>query len=300
VIATTPVRELGLAAARADGRPAHVSAASGLVLAGEYLHVVADDENELGVFPRDGGGGRLHALLEGGLPPGKKERKARKADLEILFALPGHGLVAMGSGSRPTRERAVVIALTPRGDATGASRVIDTAPLCALLRREFPELNLEGAALLGDELVLLQRASARDPRNALVFIARADLLRAIDTGVFTAAAPRVAMLDLGRLGGLPWTLTDAAALAGGDLLATAVIEDTRDSYEDGACHGSALARLAPSGELRWLRQLDTQSKVEGIAVTEGARGLDVLLVTDADDAAVPAQLLRAFVAVETD
>ena len=51
----------------------------------------------------------------------------------------------------------------------------------------------------------------------------------------------------------------------------------------------ALVRLAPDGRLRWLRRLDTASKVEGIAVD----GDTVWMVTDADDRDVPAQLLRS-------
>jgi len=75
----------------------------------------------------------------------------------------------------------------------------------------------------------------------------------------------------------------------GDLLACAVLEDTCDAYQDGPCLGSALIRLAPDGALRWHRQLDTASKVEGVAVD----GESVWLVSDADDRAVPSQLRHA-------
>jgi hypothetical protein len=47
--------------------------------------------------------------------------------------------------------------------------------------------------------------------------------------------------------------------------------------------------LAPDGTLRWQQWLDTPSKVEGVAV----KGEVVWLVSDADDRAVPAKLLRA-------
>ena len=50
--------------------------------------------------------------------------------------------------------------------------MIDTSLLCARLRDTFPELNLEGGVLLGDDLVLLQRGNRSDARNALIFIAR--------------------------------------------------------------------------------------------------------------------------------
>jgi hypothetical protein len=101
-------------------------------------------------------------------------------------------------------------------------------------------------------------------------------------------APRFVDLDLGGQDAVPWSCTDLAVLDG-DLLASAVLEDTCDAYADGACLGSALVRFAADGALRWHRRLDTASKVEGVAVD----GDTVWLVSDADDRAVPSQLLRA-------
>jgi hypothetical protein len=90
-------------------------------------------------------------------------------------------------------------------------------------------------------------------------------------------------------GRLPATVTDLALLGDGDLLASVVLEDTGDAYEDGACFGSALVRFSPQGQVRWHRKLDMGAKVEGVAV-----GADVAwLVTDADDRDVPSQSLRA-------
>lgn len=45
------LRELTLSRAPQAGRALHLSAASGLVCCGEWLYVIADDENHLGVFP---------------------------------------------------------------------------------------------------------------------------------------------------------------------------------------------------------------------------------------------------------
>lgn len=250
------------------------------------FHVVADDENVLFVFGPDGGTRRI-LLLPGELPEKKSERKAHKPDLEILVDLPGHGLLAMGSGSRPTRERAVLVDRRERVD------VIDTSALCAALRETIPELNLEGAAVAGDELVLLQRGNRGGGRNALVFLALHDLHQAVASRRFTLTRqPRFVGLDLGGHGGVPWTCTDLTRCEDGDLLASAVLEDTQDTYRDGACLGSALVRLAPDGAVHWLRQLDTDAKVEGIAVA----GTTVWMVTDGDDRGVPAQLLTASLA----
>lgn len=263
-----------------------VSAASGLVLRDGLFHVVADDENELFVFGMDGDTRRI-PLLPGDLPRKKSERKARKPDLEILVDLPGHGLLAMGSGSRPTRERAVLV------DRQERLAVIDTSALCAALRAAIPELNLEGAAVAGDELVLLQRGNRGGGRNALVFLALHDLHQALASRRFTLTRqPRIVGLELGGHGDVPWTCTDLSRGDDGALLASAVLEDTRDTYRDGTCLGSALVRLAPDGTVHWLRRLDTVAKVEGIAVAGGT----AWMVTDADDRGVPAQLLTASLA----
>ena len=264
-------------------RTLDISAASGLVLRDGAFHVVADDENTLFVFDQDGATRRI-ALLPGELPDERTARKARKPDFEILVDLPGHGLLAMGSGSRSTRERAVLV------DRNERTTVIDTSALCACLRETFADLNLEGAAIVGDDFVLMQRGNRSDRRTALVFIAMGDLQRAVESMRFAATrAPRIVDLDFDRHDEVPWSCTDLTVLDDGDLLACAVLEDTRDAYQDGACLGSSLVRLAPDGALRWHRRLDTASKVEGVAVD----GHDVWLVTDADDRAVPSQLLRA-------
>jgi hypothetical protein len=264
-------------------RTLDVSAGSGLVLRDGCFHVVADDENVLFVFGMDGATCRIE-LLPGELPAEHAARKARKPDFEILVDLPGQGLLAMGSGSRPTRERAVLV---DRGEHT---RVIDTSALCARLRGSFAKLNLEGGALVGDEVVLLQRGNRSDPRSSLVFIAMHDLQRALVSQRFELTrAPRIVHVDLGMHERVPWTCTDLAVVDDGDLLACAVLEDTDDAYQDGPCLGSALVRMAPDGSVRWHLRLDTPSKVEGIAVD----GDCVWLVSDADDRAVPSQLLRA-------
>jgi hypothetical protein len=167
---------------------------------------------------------------------------------------------------------------------------IDTSALCASLRETFAELNLEGGALVGNEFVLMQRGNRSDRRNALVFLPIEDLQRALTSQRFALTRnPRVVDLDLGQDGEVPWSCTDLTRMEDGDLLACAVLEDTCDAYRDGRCLGSALVRLAPDGALRWHRRLDTPSKVEGVAVERDI----VWLVTDADDRAVPAQLLRA-------
>ncbi len=301
MIRTRLVRELDLEPQSAGGA-IHLSAASGLVAAGRFFHVVADDENHLGVFDATGNAlGALRQIFRGDLPQEKSARKKRKADLEILLRVPAfaaapHGaLLALGSGSRPTRERGAWFALDAGGGLQGEATPLDLAPLYAMLRDSLPELNLEGAVIVADQFILLQRASRRDPRNALLRMPLHDLMRAISTSIFAAPTqpPRIETIGLGQAGDVPWTFTDASATDDGHILFTAVTEDTPDSYSDGKCLGSAIGCLAPDGRLVCLEPLDTAQKVEGLSARRLGDAYVLHLVTDADDANVPAQLLEA-------
>lgn len=280
----------------------HLSAASGLVALGPWLYVVADDANDLGVFPvASDAGGMLRRMFATELPASPAERKAHKADLEILLHVPGFGvhahglLLALGSGSTARRERGAWFALDADGALQGDAQALDLSSLYAQLRVPFPALNLEGAAIVRNELLLLQRASRIDPRNALLRLPLDVLTQALASGTFASldVVPTVNVVDLGERDGVPWSFTDAAGLDDGRLVFSAVAEDTIDTYRDGPCLGSAIGCLSRDGRLEWLQPLDLHAKVEGIDVRRDGNLLLLRMVTDADDADVPAQLLEA-------
>ena len=100
-------------------------------------------------------------------------------------------------------------------------------------------------------------------------------------------------VDLGGTGGIPFTFTDAAALPNGDMVFTAVAEDTEDSYNDGPCAGAAIGILESDGHLRHLLRLDPIQKIEGVDARLDGNVIRLLLVTDADDPNVPASLFSA-------
>lgn len=279
----------------AGARP-HLSAASALVRVGATLYVVADDELHLGVFPLEGDGpGHLLRLFEGELPLDKAERKALKPDLEslaLLPAMPGYpqgALLALGSGSKANRQRALLLRLDPAGHVDGAPRLLDLQALYRPLRERFGDLNIEGAFLLGEEFLLLQRGNQGQAGNAQVRYAWAELQAWLLGGRDEPPAPlRVQAVDLGELGGVTLGFTDGAALADGSWLFSAAAEDTTDSYHDGACLGAVIGRVYGTGAVQRLVELDGRWKVEGIALAPDGR---LLLVTDADDAQTAASLL---------
>jgi hypothetical protein len=282
-----------------QGTPRHLSAASGLARVADTLYVAADDDLHLGVFPATGAvPGRLIRLFSGALPSEKDARKARKPDLESIAVLPPFGryasgaLLGLGSGSTPNRRRGVLVGLDAHGAPEGTPQVVNLAGLFAVLERQFPAVNVEGATVAGGELLLLQRGNNRDPRNA---IARLPLASVLDDLVAEAAIgattpTAIAFAELGRCGGVPLCFTDASALPDGGIAFSAIAEDTDDAYHDGPCVGAAVGIVERDGRIRALERLERPLKIEGLDARVTGDAMKLLLVTDADDAAVPACL----------
>jgi hypothetical protein len=243
--------------------------------------------------------GELVRLFEGELPRNKAQRKVAKPDLETLAALPAlpgcpfGALLALGSGSRPTRETGVLLALGADGALTGRIAHVDLSGLYAPLRRQFADLNIEGAFVTSGELRLLQRGNQRDPRNACIGF---DWNQVVPWLAGQQPQPpqakAVQMITLGNIDGVPLSLTDGAALDHGAWAFCAVAENTADSFHDGPCAGSVVGVVEADGSLRQVHRLSGNPKVEGIAVQALGHGLVLTLVTDADDPAKASQLLR--------
>jgi hypothetical protein len=301
VLQVSVVRQLILAR---DPGAAHLSAASGLVRIGNCLYVVADDENSLGVFDLSNDKpGKLFRIFGGDLPTSHQARKAAKPDLEALTALrafPGYpfgALLAVGSGSRSTRQRAALMTLDAQGEIVGAAHEVDLAPLSEPLRELFPELNIEGTFVTGDRLCLLQRGNKATPINACVAYHWDDFERWLTAKGPVPAISSITRFDLGAIDGVPLCFTDGCAAPDGAWVFCAAAEDTSDSYADGQCMGSAVGVVNAAGTILALEPLALACKVEGIDASVNGDRLDVLMVTDADDRQTPALLLSATLAL---
>lgn len=289
---------------------AYLSAASGLVRVRHRHFVVADDELHLGVFEDataaqtqpltdEPAMGSLVRLLEGDLPHDKGKRKKAKPDFESLVLLPplpgcpAGALLALGSGSKPNRETAVLIALDVQGLPNGRMAVVDFSAVYAPLRKRFVDLNIEGALVVSGDLVLLQRGNKGRAPNAIVrfdWNLMAPWLASAQTQ--PPPAKSVQLMDLGSVDGVPLGFTDGAALHGGAWAFTAVAEDTDDSYLDGVCVASVVGIVGVDGKLQQLHRLDGAPKVEGMAALADGSDWVFTLVTDPDDPAKAAQLLQ--------
>ena len=295
------LRSLDLTEPTQAGRPHFLAAASGLVSVGDYLYVVADDENQLGIFSRSSAtAGRLLRLLDGDLPDEPKERKAHKPDFEVLTVLPAFGpypygaLLALGSGSKKRRCRGIVLGLAADGAINTLPLIIDLKPLYDELAQQFADLNIEGA-FVNQDLNLLQRGNkAVNNQNAHIRLDLAKTLTAITqqqslgADLLLTVTPKV----LSDVEGVPLCFTDGVALPNGSWLFSAAAEATDNSYADGAFVAAALGVMNAQGELVYLTILDNRYKIEGVAAHVEGNNLHLLLVTDADDPNQAAVLLR--------
>lgn len=294
------VRVVRTLSVETDAALGHLSAASSLVQVGRRLFVVADDEHTLAVFDLAGDSpGTLHRLFNGELPDKPKARKAAKPDLEALAQLPPfaacpHGaLLALGSGSKPQRHRAALLAHDEAGGLEATVREIDLAALYEPLHVLYDKLNIEGAFVSAGSLCLLQRGNKGDASNALIQFDWPAVQAWLSD---TAPAPQplaITPYALGDIDGVPLCFTDGAALPDGGWVFCAAAEATDDNYLDGPCRGSAVGVVAADGRLLSLLPLSLPCKTEGIAVTVENGVLQLLLVTDPDDRDEPALLLSA-------
>ena len=285
----THIRYLDVTDPLASGH-SFLSAASGLVQIDKTLCVVGDDEQHLALFNQnDDGPGLLLRLLPGDLPRKAKKRKKVKADFEILFRVPSPGdaptklICAMGSGSTPQRMRGALVDLD-----TGSVIVVDLQTLFAALAPLAVEINLEGAVVRGDRLLLFNRGNMSNPETCIFETALAAV-----TGNEAVEARLVKTLALPAVNGVPLTVTDACSLGEDRLLLSAVAEVTDDSYADGDILGAAIIMLNASLDVIAIEPLEPTLKIEGITARRTATGAELFCVSDADDPDTPSALYSA-------
>jgi hypothetical protein len=307
-------------------RPAHVRAGSGIAWAGARLVLVQDDANFVAlVSPLDrsaqaiplpaGAGGRRQF-------DDARGNKAHKLDLEAITSIPhpehGQLVLALGSGSTANRESVVVLRGLEDGDAAHATVEVHSIPafysrLRAAVAFAGSELNVEAAVHIGRAgsglLRLLNRGNGavRDgvlPVNATCDVSwRAFAAHLERPDVAGPPAPLdIVQYDLGALGGLALSFTDAAIVPSPDaerrcIVYTACAEASPDATRDGPVAGCAIGVIADGPEgirARWalLRDVAGQAfagKVEGIALRPGDP-TRAYVVVDSDAPETPSEL----------
>ena len=201
-----------------------VQAGSGLVRLGRRLVVVQDAAAAVVLLaPETGAAERV--VLSG---RGKAQAKADKPDYEAAVRGAGGAIHVLGSGLAPTRRR--IARLDPDGDGIARVAVVDGGPLYDAIAAALGSApNIEGAVAHGDQVRLLHRGAGsppplpggnapglpagppKGPARSATFDVPASALGG------AAPGPAVATwFDLGRIGRVPLTFTDAVAAGDSD------------------------------------------------------------------------------------
>ncbi len=295
-----PIRTLTLTNPSHPDRHAHLSAASGLVQVDAWIYVVADDEKHLGIFNHHNNeNGVLQQLFPGDLPLALEERKAEKPDLEVLLLIsaskkyPYGALLAIGSGSKENRAQGVIIPFDIEGVLQTDLQTINLLPLYQKLKKEIGKLNIEGGVIIDEDIILFQRGNKKNNVNASIRFPLKQFYKHVlsaDHEHKNKLDVKVTHYALGDIAGVPLCFTDATALPNGAIVFTAAAENTSDAYLDGACMGSVIGIINTNGDLHSIRAIDKVVKLEGVEANIIDNTVHLLLVTDADDATVAAQV----------
>lgn len=253
-----------------------ISAASGLAMREGYFFMVADDENFAAIIDKsDLSRVKLIRLFPEELPRKKAPRKLAKPDLESLTPLLSGDILCVPSGSELNRSRGVII----RGD--DSIQTVSFGTLFDEIRKTFPELNIEGAAVIGEHLRLFQRGNGKRNQNGIIDVNLRDFL---DGEVNIVS---VKHLDLGMLNGANLSFTDATVFDN-LIYFLAVAEASESTFLDGDIKGSGLGAMNFQGEILGFKQLDLKSKPEGLCVDSES----FYIVTDDDDRTKPSLMYK--------
>jgi hypothetical protein len=298
----TRLRDLDLRESPDDEVPAHVGSASGVVRRGDFVYVIGDDLLQIAVFRLAAGGpGELRQAFAGDLPDNPEQRKKRKPDLEALTALPpvedepNGGLLGLGSGSNPSRDRAFFWSFAADGSLVGEPRTIDLHPVYEALRGELRgAINIEGAAVFGRCLWLFHRANEGKAPNAVAEVELMDLSRTLAEDLVLDAGELRSLrgYELGELDGISACFSDATTLLDDLICFTASAEGEDD------IRGSVVGTIDASGQVHRLRRIDSRWKVEGVHAAVDTGVIDFLFVCDQDNPSAPSPLLSATMPIE--
>ncbi len=277
------------------GHHAGVSALSGVACVGSDIYFIGDDVRYLlktqcnmpitssTVFEKI-------ALFESSKHiPLAPLAKADKPDFEALSCIDINGqqqLLIMGSGSTEKRKQALVFNPVNQQIQTFFNTIDYDFLAKNLELTGGAELNIEAVCADAQSLYIFQRGNINRHHGVLVF----DLAQIQAGKSLQQARVNALSLQLPNIEGSASGISDACFLAHKNLIvATAAVEQTANTYDDGAVLGSFIIILAMDGKTLATQLLQEDNgqpiaiKVEGITWLESTQDGEVfLLVTDSD------------------
>ncbi len=264
-----------------------VQSASGLVVLGEDIFTVCDDNPYLFHLDSDFQILRQHALIPFDGPLEKvRLPKATKPDFEALEQIGPGEMIALGSGSE-TPERDIMIHIRIDGDSVETERYSITNfydSLAQIAGMERSEFNLEGLAFSSNTLYFFTRTTnlmfTIDSRAFLIYMKEKGALPPVKFKTFELPG-----IDGSTSGFSGATVTSDGKYA----FVTSSVEVSDDSYNDGDILGSFIGVVplysAPD-KTHWARIESPEEplKVEAISILNqlGENSYEVVLTTDSD------------------
>ncbi len=231
--------------------------------------------------------------------------KSKKPDFESLTTIEFNGheqLLMLGSGSKNNRKHALLY--NPSPNFSQIRRLLNALDYHFLENNNDltggADLNIEAICADEKNLYVFQRGNINRHHGVLVF----DLALIQDGKPLEETWIHSLNLQLPDMDGFASGISDACFLKDQSLIvATASVEKTNNTYDDGQILGSFIILLSPTGETSDIRRIDDDQgqsipiKVEGIVWIESTIDGEVfLLVTDSDGG--DSELLRVLVALD--
>ena len=240
---------------------------SSILLANDKLYLVGDDANNMVILDKNYRKLDQVALFD---YPAKRIPKDEKVDLEgavLLNTKHGQQLMAFGSASEKNRQKIVCLSITRKNKKS----VIDYGVFInRLARKGINEVNIEGATLVGDEIIFVNRGNNFNRKNYLITTSRNfwEDQKSCPIQVHELIIPSVSGNFLG--------VSEVHYAKAHDLLLfTFTSEETSNAYDDGVIGESYLGWITSAkknpknriSELTKLSDIDANfkgQKIEGV------------------------------------
>ena len=269
-----------------------VSSGSGLAYFNNAAYFVGDDASYIAVMPNTESNAYTRIGLRTNAGIGRVE-KAIKQDLEAaLVGTIGKQpfLFAFGSGSlSPYRDTVFAIDLKNNSVSFKCSLL----PLYKAIKTKAAlkdhQLNIEGAALAGEKLLLFNRGN-----NIAIIIAWAEFIKYIQEPIAIIPKFKIQKISLPVVNNFSVGISGACALGKNEILFTASLEETHDNIADGLIKGSYIGvlRLNDQDEISLLalqQFIDEEGntildKLEAIEIIkQQGNSIQALAMADNDD-----------------
>jgi len=229
-----------------------IPSASGVEMLSGRMYIVGDDGQFLYVCDRNGKYLTAYAIFDGPYQRGEKIPKKVKPDFEATFVYPSpkkgnDRMVILGSGSKSNGNRDVgyIVKFDHNREISAPCRRIDLSDLYAELRNiviesESDALNIEGAVLTKDYIVLLHRRNGGSANRVILYERNSFIAWLCDDSGKSSPEPvAVYSVSLPKIEGCEYGLSGATLLGDGNtIFACASAEVTDDAVNDGAILGS--------------------------------------------------------------